>query len=165
MALWISKLLALLAILAIYSFVASDETSTQPFNFGGRKTSFLAELFPVSFHIALHGLSRCHGFISRQPKTCNLTQRVKQCSPASVGSDANGKIALQRNLRKWNDVIAGRQSPALAVPEETVISEMVIVVVAENVEYHPLPQLPRIFPRSRPEEPQLLREAAIALVR
>src|ERR1700682_2009443 len=165
MALWISKLLALLAILAIYSFIASDETSAQAFNFGVRKTSSLAELFPVSFHFSLHGLSHCHSFISRQPKTCDLTQRVKQCSPASVGSNPNREIPLQGNLRKWNDVIAGRQSPALAVPEETVISEMVIVVVAENVEYHPLPQLPRIFPRSRPEEPQLLRQAAIALLR
>src|SRR5882672_185096 len=155
MAFWISKLLALSAILAFEPFVASNETSAQPINFGDGKTSLLAKLLPVSFHSPLHGLSHCHGFPSRQTKASNLAEGVMQRSPAPVGSNANRQVALQGNLGKRNHIVARGKTPAHTVPQEAVIPEMVIVIVAENVEHHPLPQLSCIFPWGRSEETQL----------
>src|SRR5215469_4297039 len=45
------------------------------------------------------------------------------------------------------------------------ISEMVIVIVDENVEDHSPPQFARVFPRIGSEEPQLFCQTAIALLR
>src|SRR5947209_7126236 len=143
----ISKLWSLFAVLATDLFVTGNETRAQFLYFSNRKASFPAELFPVCLHFSLHSLRHDPGLISRQPEARNFTQSVTQRRATSVGSNAYGKIPLQRNLREWNDIVAGRQSPSLAVPQKAVISEMVVVVVDKNVEYHPLPQLPRIFSR------------------
>src|SRR6266481_4545420 len=73
-------------ILTVYPFVAGNEASTQPLNFSGRKPGFPGKILPACLHFSLHGMSDCHGFALRQPKTCNFAQSVMQSCPASIGS-------------------------------------------------------------------------------
>jgi hypothetical protein len=87
--------------------------------------------------------------------THNPSQFVFNRCPVPVAASNDSKITLGSHLGRRNNIVATRQSPAAAVPEKSMISQ-VVIIVAEDVGHHSAPELAQISSWLRPQAPQLI---------
>lgn len=98
-------------------------------------------------HPASHPFNTLVGRISRKPEVLTACQGIPIRREGTVRPSAKGQSARLTRLkhRLRHDVAGRRQSPALRVPREPMLSQGVIRVVAGHVEDHAAKQLPEIL--------------------